>query len=360
MKQRGFTLTELMVTMTVLALIFSVVLDFWHVSAVNQKHLLTKTQSFTNTTSVLNVVEREARQAIRFEVRTSTSGKSLYTFILPANTDAGGNYTPVRTSTGLTYQEGRQVQYYLSDATGSPTANGNILWRATAPAGSTAFTPDTTWSMRNSTQPRYPTLQSFVISTYDAWGTQVAIDAQTTESVGARSSNYAGRDVVSLVNNNGMQVTFSLDSRASFYRVNLDPDAQPPLVLDLQALNILEGDKIRLDILGHFSYWNNSNPATDVSSETCFAFSRTNTVLDVGTLLRIPDIVTCDAPPYTTTTTWLGNLVTDITGDFGTSGSIEVIVPTGAKYLMVCTFDGFYGDNRDMDRDYRLRITKLK
>jgi prepilin-type N-terminal cleavage/methylation domain-containing protein len=360
MKQRGFTLMELMVTMTVAALIFSVVLDVWHVSSVNQKHLLTKTQSFANTTSVLDIIEREARQAIRFEIKTSTSGKSLYTFVMPANRDANNNFTPVRTGNGLVYQEGQQVQYYLSNTTGSPTANGNILWRATAPAGSSVFTPDTTWSMRNTTQPRYPTLQTFAISTYDAWGTQIAIDARTTESAGARSASYTGREVVSLVNNNGMQVVFPLDSRASFYRTNLDPDAQPPLVLDLVSLNINEGDRIRLDILGHFSYWNNSNPATDVSSETCFVFSRTNTVLGVGNLLRIPDVVASSAPPYTTTTTWLGNLATNIDGDFGTSGSMEVTVPTNARYLMVCTFDGFYGDNRDLDRDYKLRITKLK
>jgi prepilin-type N-terminal cleavage/methylation domain-containing protein len=160
MKQRGFTLMELMVTMTVAALIFSVVLDVWHVSSVNQKHLLTKTQSFANTTSVLDIIEREARQAIRFEIKTSTSGKSLYTFVMPANRDANNNFTPVRTGNGLVYQEGQQVQYYLSNTTGSPTANGNILWRATAPAGSAVFTPDTTWSMRNTTQPRYPTLQT--------------------------------------------------------------------------------------------------------------------------------------------------------------------------------------------------------
>jgi len=32
---------------------------------------------------------------------------------------------------------------------------------------------------------------------------------------------------------------------------------------------------------------------------------------------------------------------------------MEITVPTGGRYLMACTFDGFYGDNRDLDNDYR-------
>jgi len=49
--------------MTVMALVFSVVLDVWHVSAVNQKHLLTKSMSFTGTTTVLNAIAKEVRIA---------------------------------------------------------------------------------------------------------------------------------------------------------------------------------------------------------------------------------------------------------------------------------------------------------
>ena len=360
MKRRGFTLTELMMVMTLTALVFSLVLDIWHVSAVNQKHLLTKSASFSGTTSILNTVAKETRSAIRFETRYSTSGKPLYTFILPADSDASGNFTPVRTASGLTYREGRQVQYYLSDATGSPTANGQFLWRATAPAGSTVFTPDTAWSRRTSTQSRYDLLSSFQISLANSWGTQVAIEAQVAASEGARTSAYSGRDVVSLVNNNGMQVVFPLDSRATFYLTKDDSSAQPPLVVDLQSLNVQAGDKIRLEILGHFSYWNNSNPATDVSAETCFIFSSSNTVLDSSVRNRIPGALASEAMPYTSTTTWVSNLPTDIDFDFGTSGSLEITVPTGASYLMACTFDGYYGDNQDLDHDYRLRITKIQ
>ena len=252
------------------------------------------------------------------------------------------------------------VRYYLSNITGSPTANGQILWRATAPAGSTAFTPDTNWSRRNSSTARHDQLSSFSITAADSWGTQVAINATAAASEGSRTSDYTGREVVALTNNNGMQVVFPLDSRATFYRTNQDPTAQPPKVIDLQSLNVQVGDRIRLEVLGHFSYWNNNNPATDVSSETCFIFSSSNTVLDSSILMRILGAVPSDAMPYTSTTTWIGSLLTDIDYDFGTSGSLEITVPNGARYLMACTFDGFYGDNRDLDNDYRLRITKLQ
>jgi len=160
--------------------------------------------STATTGAVLEHVNAIARYASDFTTTTS-GGNTLYVFTLPNNTPSGviamskidrtsatGSYIPQRASDGsLQFVDGPQVAFYLSDTTGSTSVTGGtILWRATAPAGTTTFTPDTLWSMANTSVGRYPGIQSFTLSTAGQPGNAVELKVTVQSTSGHNAKTY--------------------------------------------------------------------------------------------------------------------------------------------------------------------------
>lgn len=158
----------------------------------------------TTTDAALERIEDDARYAISFTTKTSGSN-TLYVFTLPANSssgtvttsqidalDATGNYIPQRVSGTLEYVAGPQVAFYLSNTTGSTSVSGGtVLWRATAAAGSTTFTPDSSWSLVNSSVGRCQGVQSFSITTNGMPSNAVLVSLSSTSTSGPQSKAYS-------------------------------------------------------------------------------------------------------------------------------------------------------------------------
>lgn len=150
----------------------------------------------------LMLMGREASGAMAYQPLDSAGYASVFTF--PADKDAQGNAVPARSGAGLAFQSGAKVRFYLSDATGSPTASGSILWRATAPAGSNVWTPDSSWSLApgNSTRGRVENASSLSVSQANVPNNVVRIILAVTVKEGAQISTETLRRDVYLSNSN--------------------------------------------------------------------------------------------------------------------------------------------------------------
>jgi len=177
----------------------------FYILTIKQWDVQTSYAASTATTgAVLDHVNVIARYAMNFSTTTSGSN-TLYVFTLPNDTPSGvialskidrtcatGSYIPQRASDGsLQFVDGPQVAFYLSDATGSMSVTGGtILWRATAPAGTSTFTPDTLWSMANTNVGRYPGIQSFTIDTVNQPANAVNVSLTVNATSGHNSKTY--------------------------------------------------------------------------------------------------------------------------------------------------------------------------
>jgi len=148
----GFTLAEVMISVGLVGLVTgAVLLVFWNGIALWQRHEAESTAHLNSTQAVRRIVA-DARDGVQAKVYNRASGlwKALE-LVLPADTDADGNYVPVWDGKKLTYREGQRLLFYLSDATGAYDAGGDILWRATVPGpgppSTTNLAPDADWSL---------------------------------------------------------------------------------------------------------------------------------------------------------------------------------------------------------------------
>lgn len=131
--RRGLSLVEVQLAGGAALLLLGILLSFTRFSNLTWHDALASGDAQqTSQSTILRLAPtiRAARSVVG-----STSGTSRVTLQLPAY-DAGGNLL-------LPLQNGEVISYYLSDATGSPSAaNGSILWRAINGE------PDRFWSMR--------------------------------------------------------------------------------------------------------------------------------------------------------------------------------------------------------------------
>jgi hypothetical protein len=161
----GFTLIEVIIASAAMAVMLIGICEILQLCIRRWDIQTSYNISVSGVDTALQRIQSDARFATSFTT-TTVGANTLYVFTLPANKDAAGNYIPQRVSGALEYVAGPQVCFYLSDITGAQdAANGTILWRATAPAGSSVFTADTSWSLANSTVGRCPNVQSFSITT---------------------------------------------------------------------------------------------------------------------------------------------------------------------------------------------------
>lgn len=98
---------------------------------------------------------REIRRAVSCTVLTLGGGNTVGEFVLPNNTDSGGNYIPQRAGAVLSYVAGRTVRFYRSDLTGMDyVVGGTIVWRESRAAGSSTWMWDTAWSLESQSPAR--------------------------------------------------------------------------------------------------------------------------------------------------------------------------------------------------------------
>jgi hypothetical protein len=140
------------------------------------------------------------------------------------------------------------------------------------------------------------------------------------------------------------------------------------LIIDLSALSfpVTSGSTIvRLERLGNFTP---SGSGTEFSTSMLGVFSSSNTLLASSNQIRIPGAIDAGVD-FVTAPTFLGSLATDIAQDFfvdpGGEPSVpphtfvDVQVPVGAQFLMICSYDSHYSTNADTNGDFAVRVTAV-
>jgi len=350
---RGFTLMEMMIAMTITALVFSVVADIF--AAGTRQYALRASENIAmrQAASAFDRMTDDIRNAVRFSSGT-VSGNPVYTFILPANTDVSGNYIPNSAGLAMLYAEGARVRYYLSNSNGEQTTTGGtVLWRATATSTGSVWTKDTAWTKDAGGRANCDEVQTFTMAAASDAVDTVDVTLAVRSNIGVRTGDYTIRRRVVMINNNTAGMTYSVNSQASFLQSTNDPASPNPLTIDLQACNILPGDTIRITNMGGFSYV--YGIADNSFNGMNYVFSSSSTVTGPMNAQRVPGRISCRQP---TAITW--NSSADCAEDFMIwTTYADVVVPIGARYFIVGTVDSFLQDNSDADGNYQCRIQKL-
>jgi hypothetical protein len=104
-----------------------------------------------NSTEATCQIADQARQAVRCRKGDRPGLPDALEVVLPADTDADGNYVPVWEQGKLIYREGPRLIFYLSDESGGYDAVGSILWRGVITdlekPGVANVDPDEAWSL---------------------------------------------------------------------------------------------------------------------------------------------------------------------------------------------------------------------
>lgn len=146
---------------------------------------------------------------------------------------------------------------------------------------------------------------------------------------------------------------FTPDSKATYLRTNGDsPPAPAPLMLDLAAYGWVPGTVLQLRTAGDFD----QGPGGDAVEYAIGIFSSSPTLLAHNLQVRVPDAIAA-GEPFVTAPTYFGGLPTDVPQDFRFDAEgAAVVVPAGARWLMVAAYDTYYTDNSDPDGDHRYLI----
>jgi prepilin-type N-terminal cleavage/methylation domain-containing protein len=174
-KNSGFTLVELVIAVALVALVTSaLLLVFWSGITLWDRHQA-ESAALWNSTEAVRRIMADAGDAARCAVWARSGLSDALEVILPADTDADGNYVPVWDHKKLIYREGKRLIFYLSDATGAYNASGQILWRGTVSGASdptpSNVAPDAQWSLYyNTTQGQVSGIESAAFATQTKGG----------------------------------------------------------------------------------------------------------------------------------------------------------------------------------------------
>ena len=141
----GMSLIELLIVITVLPVVLIAVLSVFSAITQQWKTQVSRGQAIRIANIAMAQMTKELRNAVLFQ---AIDGTKTNTFIMPANIDANGNFTPVWNHTFIMYASGYRAHYYLSDLTGT-AATGTVLWRESNPhsTGSTGWVQDSVTSL---------------------------------------------------------------------------------------------------------------------------------------------------------------------------------------------------------------------
>lgn len=147
--------------------------------------------------------------------------------------------------------------------------------------------------------------------------------------------------------------TFHLPARATYLRVNADPDAVDAVPLDLDALGVRAGDTL--------SFWVTGLAVIDPTTATrthnvVGVFSADGALAPSDSLRRVTGAVEAGAD-FVTLPTGVGGLPTDVPEDFFATRS-SVVVPGGARRLFLAVHDGYYSDNENLGAGVQLTLLR--
>jgi hypothetical protein len=155
----------------------------------------------------------------------------------------------------------------------------------------------------------------------------------------------------------GQVYTFPLDPRATYLRTFEDPDAQHPLVIALNEVDLKPGDRACFETTGDFDLGSGLLASVARIPLAIAVFSTDATVLATDARDRVPAAVG-PVETFLTPRTVLGDLETDIARDFDASDICRT-VPAFASHVVVGAFDGYYSDNTPLHPNtYRLRLQR--
>jgi hypothetical protein len=147
---------------------------------------------------------------------------------------------------------------------------------------------------------------------------------------------------------------FPVNPRAAFLTVAAqDVNATPAVIIDLATLGFVQGDLVRLQRLGDFSF---QLTGPENGTSMIAVFSSSNVLLGPTVARRVPGAIATGLPPFVSQPTSQGQIPTDIPEDFFVVNP-TVQIPAGARFLFVGTPDIFNGDNQDFDGDYAISVS---
>lgn len=147
--------------------------------------------------------------------------------------------------------------------------------------------------------------------------------------------------------------TFHLPARATYLRVNADPDAVDAVPLDLDALGVAAGDTLSFYVTGRAII----DPATSTYTHDVVAvFSGDAALAPADSLSRVTGAVEAGVD-FVTLPTGVDALPTDVPEDFLATRS-SVVVPAGARRLFLAVHDGYYSDNQNLGAGVQLILLR--
>ena len=155
-------------------------------------------------------------------------------------------------------------------------------------------------------------------------------------------------------------ITIPVDPRATYFRLQRDPNALPTEPISLLSLGLEPGDFVRLTRRGNFAFSNGD--AVETGTGMLGIFSSSDVLESDGSLLmRVPGAIEAGTD-FITPNTARGNtgegFPTDIPEDFFISDEF-LEIPVGATHLRVSANDLFFGDNADADGDFGIVVTPI-
>ncbi len=207
--RRGVTLIELLVVVSVLGLVLIPVLGILNFSTRQFGTQTGRAQTILLANQAMNAMTKEIGKAVN--AQNDINGIPSI-FVMPGNTDAGGNYVPVQQSGKLTYTSGVPVQFYIANPNGKYVGgNNHNLWRQTAQSGGLlggtlsglTWTPDNAWSLTPGTNvPLFPNVTALTFSTTGMPANTVRVSLTMTDTEGGQTSTETVTRSVYLSNHN--------------------------------------------------------------------------------------------------------------------------------------------------------------
>ncbi len=350
MKRRthsAFTLIELIVVATVSTLVLSIVADIYCNGVVRYTHHSARTLGQRKIAMLNTLLTKDIRNTVKMTT-DMVGSNTVYTFTFPVGIDAIGNATPAWVGHQLNYNLGAQVRYYLSDTTGDMSiTGGSIIWRATAPAGSTVFIPDTAWTRDAGGNYNFDDITSFTM-TQNSASRSVYVSAYAVQREGSAFWNVNQWWNIAMRNTSNASIFIPINPKATFYQISSDPSAVDATPVDLQANGIAPGDTITIQATGCLS-----TDGADDATAIAGVFSSSPTLLAASNLNRVSGAI---APSFTSDVTALSTS-SNIAEDFTLpNGAGTIVVPAGARYLFVTASDSYYSDNTDPNNDFGVQV----
>jgi hypothetical protein len=163
----------------------------------------------------------------------------------------------------------------------------------------------------------------------------------------------------------GSGLLFPIDPSRAYLRTCSDPAGLPRPgfeIIDLDAAGFAPGDRIRVQAVGDFSFFD--QPGPEDGNLAIAVFSTNGVVLaDREVLHRVPGAIASDAPPFPTpTNNPCPDGEVDIPEDFLCDG-VEVSIPDRgdgrAAFLIATAYDELYSDNRDDNGNFGVMLTVI-